>query len=420
MIAMTKQINVIPVEKSNDFVGIKFEDNSVNLFVPQVFRQDENRKQDLLLFLKSLAIAKSLEKESVKTGKKANNEVWPIDSYLWVIHDYLENGFYYNREKIYSKSNSGKIEWKKTLKQVPIYSDGNVIYDKLVTSKMTASNDIVAQTYKLCLKQSLERIGWIFNYNFYIEVQQMFSVNEMINSIKKELNQTFDDVKKLRYNHLLKILTNSDGNNLISNAYSYGIENYYYVFETMVDKLFDGIKKSEKKKYNPNGYWQLNNQKAKKASELRPDTILKRNDVTYILDAKMYQYGVTHDVKDLPETQSIQKQITYGDHAYHNHKLHDTKVRNAFILPYNKKLEIFIEDPNTLKYNDGNLAYFGQAYTDWRDGDQQKDYEKVYAFGIDFNYLLRNYKTIDTDIINNLCTVIEERIKEQIDEGADN
>lgn len=134
----------------------------------------------------------------------------------------------------------------------------------------------------------------------------------------------------------------------------------------------------------------------------------------------MYQYGVTHDVKDLPETQSIQKQITYGDHAYHNHKLHDTKVRNAFILPYNKKLEIFVEDPNTLKYNDGNLAYFGQAYTDWREDNQQKDYEKVYAFGIDFNYLLRNYKTIDTDIINNLCTVIEERIKEQTDEGADN
>lgn len=420
MIAMTKQINVIPVEKSNDFVGIKFENNSVNLFVPQVFRQDENRKQDLLLFLKSLSIAKSSEKEPVKTGEKVNNEVWPIDSYLWIIHDYLENGFYYNREKIYSKSNSGKIEWKKTLKQIPIYSDGNIIYDKLITSKMTASNDIVAQTYKLCLKQSLERIGWIFNYNFYVEIQQLFSVNEMINSIRKELNQTFDDIKKLRYNHLLKILNNSDGNNLISNAYSYGIENYYYVFETMIDKLFDGLKENEKKKYNPNGYWQLNNQKAKKASELRPDTILKRNGATYILDAKMYQYGVTHDVKDLPETQSIQKQITYGDHAYHNHKLHDTKVRNAFILPYNKKLEIFVEDPNTLKYNDGNLAYFGQAYTDWRDGDQQKDYEKVYAFGIDFNYLLRNYKTIDTDIINNLYTVIEERIKEQIDEGADN
>lgn len=414
---MTKQINVVPVEKSNDFVGIKFEDNSVNLFVPQVFRQDENRKQDILLFLKSVSIAKSLEKESIKTSKNAKNEVWPIDSYLWIIHDYLENGFYYNREKVYSKSNSGKIEWKKTLKQVPIYSDGNIIYDKLITSRMTASNDIVAQTYKLCLKQSLERIGWIFNYNFYVEIQQLFSVNEMINSIKKELNQTFDDIKKLRYNHLLKILNNTDGNNLISNAYSYGIENYYYVFETMVDKLFDGLKENEKKKYNPNGYWQLNNQKEKKASELRPDTILKRNGATYILDAKMYQYGVTHDVKDLPETQSIQKQITYGDHAYH--KLNENKVRNAFILPYNKKLKCFIEDTNTLKYNDGNLAYFGQAYTDWRNVNQQEDYEKVYAFGIDFNYLLRNYKTVDTDIINNLCNVIEEKIKEQTDGGAD-
>ena len=47
---MTKQINFFPVEKSNDCLGIKFENNSVNLFVPQVFRQDENRKQDLLLF----------------------------------------------------------------------------------------------------------------------------------------------------------------------------------------------------------------------------------------------------------------------------------------------------------------------------------------------------------------------------------
>lgn len=177
----------------------------------------------------------------------------------------------------------------------------------------------------------------------------------------------------------------------------------------MVDKLFDGIKEDEKKKYNPNGYWQLHNQKEKKASELRPDTILKRNGAIYILDAKMYQYGVTHDVKDLPETQSIQKQITYGDHTFHN--LQKAKVRNAFILPYNKKLEKFANDPNTLKYNNENLAYFGQAYTDWRNHDHQEDYEKVYAFGIDFNYLLRNYNSIDTDMIDNLCTIIENKIK---------
>lgn len=53
----------------------------------------------------------------------------------------------------------------------------------------------------------------------------------------------------------------------------------------------------QKKKYNPNGYWPLNNKNPRLTSSLRPDTILKRNGATYILDAKMYQYGVTHNVE---------------------------------------------------------------------------------------------------------------------------
>ncbi len=242
-------------------------------------------------------------------------------------------------------------------------------------------------------------------------MQQIVSTSEMVATVRKEINNTFDDIKRMRFNHMLKILKTTEGNKVVSNEYTYGIENYYYVFETMVDKLFDGIKESEKKKYNPNGYWQLNNQKPRLASSLRPDTILKRDGATYILDAKMYQYGVTQDVKDLPETQSIQKQITYGDYAYHN--LNEKKVRNAFILPYNKKLKCFVEDTNTLKYNDGNLAYFGQAYTDWRNIEDQKDYEKVYAFGIDFNYLLKNYNKPDYVIIDSLCSKIEELIHDK-------
>ena len=116
-------------------------------------------------------------------------------------------------------------------------------------------------------------------------------------------------------------------------------------------------------------------------------------------------------LNDLPETQSIQKQITYGDYVFNTlDKSDNSKVRNAFILPYNKKLENFLNDPNTLKYNDGNLAYFGQAYTDWRNAEDPKDYEKVYAFGIDFNYLLKNYNKPDYVIIDTLCKKIEKLI----------
>lgn len=406
---MNKEPIIKKVDKSNDFVGMRIEDGEINIYVPQVFRKETNYKRDLLLFLKSISLIGNPDKEKLNKGSDDTKDFWPINSYLWMIQDYLENGFYYNREKIYTHSFSGKIEWKKTLKQMPIYSDGNIIYDKLVTSKMMASNDLIAQIYKLCLKQSVDKIGWVYNCNFKIEVQQIVSTSEMISVVRKELNNTFDDVKRMRFNHMLKILKTTEGNKMISNKYTYGIKNYYYVFETMVDKLFDGIKESEKKKYNPNGYWQLNNQNPRLASSLRPDTILKRNGTTYILDAKMYQYGVTHNVNDLPETQSIQKQITYGDHVLNT--LQNTKVRNAFVLPYNKKLDCFVNDPNTLKYNDGNLAYFGQAYTDWRNTEDSKDYEKVYAFGIDFNYLLENYNRPDFTIIDTLCKRIEELIK---------
>lgn len=406
---MNKDVKIVPVDKSNGFVGIKIDEGIVKVFVPKVFREDEDWKKDIRLFLKSIEIAKTKNTENINKGSNNTDNVWPIDSYLWLINDYLENGLYYNREKKISRSNSGKIEWKRTLQQVPIYSDGNIIYDQLITSKMTPANDMITHIYKLCLRQSIDKIGWLFNYNFHIQIDQIVSIKEMIMRVRKELNETFDDIKRIRFNHMLNILKTTEGDNMLSSHYSYGITNYYYVFETMVDMLFDGIAGDEKKKYDPNGYWQLNGQSRFLASRLRPDTILKRNDKTYILDAKMYQYGATHDRSKLPETQSLQKQITYGDFVSNN--LMDKNIRNAFILPYNKYLKSFINDPDAMKYNDSNLAYFGYAYVDWRDDEDFQDYDNIYAFGIDFNYLLNNYKNPDYEIINQFCKVIEENIK---------
>ena len=165
MLKMNKEPKINPVTKSNDFVGIRIEDGEINIYVPQVFRKESNYKRDLLLFLKSISLIGNPDKEKLNKGSDDSEDFWPINSYLWMIQDYLENGFYYNREKIYTHSFSGKIEWKKTLKQMPIYSDGNIIYDKLVTSKMMASNDLIAQIYKLCLKQSVDKIGWVYNCN---------------------------------------------------------------------------------------------------------------------------------------------------------------------------------------------------------------------------------------------------------------
>lgn len=293
---MKKKVELIQVPSSNNFMGLKIEENRVKVFLPSVFRIEENWKRDVILFLKSLAIAKKQE-EKMNAGNRENKDIWPIESYLWIIRDYIENGYFYIHEKTYKQSNTGKIDWKRTLKNVPLYSGGNIIYDKLVTTKTTPTNDIIAQTFKWCLKVSQERIGWLFNYNFQEEIYRKFSITEMIKAVRDNLNSTFDDIKKIRYKHLLKILNNIDDDQKNSNLCTYGVNNYYYAYETMIDNLFGGIQ-DQKKIYNPNGYWTLINHQRTKASDLRPDTILIKDKKTYILDAKMYKFGYTHSVKE--------------------------------------------------------------------------------------------------------------------------
>ena len=327
---------------------------------------------------------------------------------LWILNDYLENGYYFNREKKYSHDNKGKIDWKRTLKSVPIYSKGNLIYDKLVTTKMTASNDIITQIYKLCLLYSYKRIGWLFNYHIHVDVQQLKSIKEMIYIVDKELNSTFDDIKRLRFKHMLKILKGIHNENALSNKVTYGITNYYYVFEKMVDKFFQGIDDDEKKKFEPGGYWQLGDQDPVLASNLKPDTIYKKEDKTYIIDAKMYRYGYTKKISDLPKTSSMQKQITYGDYVVNN--LGIDKVRNAFIIPYDKYYKHFIIALDIEKCDDldNNLAYIGKAYVDWR--EDKKDHDYIYTFLIDYNYLFNHYNEKDTRYIDRITSKIEENI----------
>lgn len=402
------------VEKANDAMGIKVSKNQIQFFLPQMFRIDENDrilKKDLLRFVCSLSLASSFDYFDVTSDKNDDGIVWPVQSFLWIIKDYLENGVYYNRERIITNDNKGKIDWKRTLRKVPVVIDGNIIYDNLVTSRVASREDVLSQIYRVCLKVSIDCFGWAFNYNFPIEVIQTKTVTEMIYIIKKEYSQTFDDIKKLRFKHMLSILQGISDENLVSSNYSYTISNYYYVFEKMVDKFFEGIESDEKKKFNPSATWKLVGMEEMQSSNLRPDTIHIRNgDHVYILDAKFYPYGATGREVDLPSTSSIQKQVTYGDHVFKNVLNKNGEVRNAFVLPYNKNKVPFINYEFMEKFFDGNLLYIGYAEPAWREFMDER-YNRVYSFLIDFNFLLMNYEHGMSDYIEKVCSLIEEKSK---------
>lgn len=175
----------------------------------------------------------------------------------------------------------------------------------------------------------------------------------------------------------------------------YGVDSYYYIFERMVDYIF-GTEK-DLTKFNPKATWKIFKPevKEKDASKLRPDTILIKDNIAYIIDSKFYRFGSSGDINDLPETTSIQKQITYGEYLSkinENKTINVDKILNAFILPYDKTKEKF-------KSNE-NIQYIGYAKTEWK--NNQEEHQYVYAFLIDLYHVVEvwNNSNHDEDISN--------------------
>ena len=397
----------------DSFIGIKIKNDRIDFYYPETYNFDESSieksREDVLAILQTISIAKTHSDSRIKVESSfSNNEAIPLLSYLWIIRDYLMNGFYVNRERVLKKNQRGKVDWKRTLNGQPIISQGNVVYDNLVVSVKNDLDNIIVEIHKHCVKQSIDILGWLFgikNSNF-IECKPYYKglKNVYINALRKELNQTFNDDKKERLQNMLSIIEGlSDDQN--ANELVYGVDSYAYIFERMINSIFGN---REASKFNPSANWHL---KAKEyvpfaSSDLRPDTILIHDNIAYVLDSKFYRFGYTADGKDLPETTSIQKQITYGDFIKNN-KMGDEiqKIRNAFILPYNK-------NNNKLCLN-GNLEYIGYSKTDYRKGTE--DHEIIHAFLIDLKYVVETWnKRNHGDDVVNLVKQIEEIQQTQI------
>lgn len=171
-----KIIKQIFVDNSNTFIGMKINDDAVELYLPTLLSVADYKKnkykfqQDILSFLKTITLSKTLEDQWINKDQKSyKHSKWPLDSYLWILEDYLKNGVYQNFIKKNCQDLKGKIDWKKTLKTQPIISNGNVIYDKIVTTKLLKSENLITEIYKWIINLSSERIGWIFDYNFHLE-----------------------------------------------------------------------------------------------------------------------------------------------------------------------------------------------------------------------------------------------------------
>lgn len=394
--------------EEDNFVGIRYKKDKIYLYLPlgydkSNFDTDSElssiQKADLLLLLKTVNLVKNSNQDYTEFGKDVGgNEEIPYNSFLWIISDYFNNGLYQEIEKVNTQKNKGKINWKKTLNSEHYFSDESVVFINPYYSSNIQKNNLITELNNYCLHKSLEYIGFLFGQVKLPECNLKHNIVKKnckiyIDIINKELSKSFNDRKKLLLINMKRILDmtyESDG----INQNSYGTRRYEYAWEKMVnDNLGSRIDISE---YFPNAYWTILGKTDEDKSKLRPDSILINKDKLYILDAKYYKYGITSNMNDLPHTDSIQKQITYGDHIS-NHKekygFEKDNIFNAFILPFNKKTNPFTSDEN--------IKYLGFANSAWRDKKVEYPYEKIALLLFDTKYMIDcYYKKEKADLID--------------------
>ena len=397
---MTNKIDFKIPDNKNEcrFIGFDYADeNSVFMFPCRYFDEselDDNERDKVRKYeaKKIITLIKRVRQEYSVGGN--SGELFQFNSMIWLMQDFINRGYYVETEVVSRTSIYGKINWKKTIKQNSIFfNNGNIIYRDFVRDrKKIDDGQIITQIYKACLKYSVERLGFIFSVDqtensvFNITNDKEF----LIYYLKNELNNNFNDYKKVLLNHLLAIITNHSSNNKNAGFSIYDNE-FEYVFEFLVNKIFG----TERVKdfYNTYSYYLPDKTSA---SKLRPDTILKdeANKIYYIIDSKYYNFGYSNNPKDLPQSSSISKQIGYNHYLRDNLKK-DYKVKSVFMLPYSSKVD------------DEKIKYVGFAKRD----DNPKEDDEIAVCLIDLKSLIDSYLMGDKSVTRESLTQILSTLK---------
>lgn len=394
-------------EDGNAFVGLRIRDNEIFFHYPEAydFNEEDYSRNDILDLLKTISIAKSSSDDvngKMFSLSSANSEL-ALLSYLWIIEDYVSHGLYIDREKVNKFNRNGRVNWKKTFRELPMISNGNVIYNRLSVDTYQNTLSLLVQIHQYCVWKSLELMGWLYDISSAeVESKEITAMQKVLylDVLQKELGQTFDDIKRTRLQHMKNVLIGlneeKDHEELV-----YGVDSYQYVFERMIDHIFGTETKESIRNYYPKVTWNLEYpQKHEPAgSTLRPDTIMRTDKGIYIIDSKYYRYGSLDisQTQGLPDVASIQKQIIYGSYISEIQKTDN--VYNVFILPYNKK-------KTSDQWNivpDTNLLYAGNACANW---NEDKSYSQVHTLLIDLKYVISTWASglhqSDKDILQKL------------------
>ena len=393
-------------QAEDTFVGIRMHEGELNVCFPLGYRlekDDKGIRRDILHLLRVLKRFSNVIREN---NWAQNNykliESFPYIAYQKVILNYLDFGYYSEKEVNYKVGKRGKINWNRTIKtQSPVVINNQIGYFNFSVKNISFSKEnIITLIHEFCVYESIHRLGWLYNISLPQKPRLKFQKNLFLNAMQEKLRVTFNDNTKELIKSMIEIIScfSTDGD--ANRNFGYGTNRFEYVWEKLINYVY-GI--STKADYFPKTSWSLNNGNKKINSPLEPDTIMLLNDNVYILDAKYYKYGTTGLPAHLPETASISKQITYGEYVERN-KNGIKEIFNAFLMPYDKESILFGEN--------SDVKVIGEATADWK--SNYKKYERVVGVLLDIKDIMFKYNQENKDIIENLASCIENQINNYI------
>lgn len=368
------------------FVGVKFHNGIPEVHFPLGFSlsdTEEDIRNDVLLLIKTLKTFGYKDKQFGTTVfSNENDATLPISAYQRMIQRYLSYGNYTEYETAYKIAKKGRINWIRTIKNIrPLIQCNNAVYtDFVVRDSKAKEHTLIAEIFQYCVYISFERIGWLYSQHNFVKPRIKYNQKLFLNAISEKMSVTYADKDKELFADMYSIVSNVGDDKDIYRNFTYGTYEFEYVWEKLIDSAY-GI--SNKDDYFPKTMWIIGDSKKKKDNRcLEPDTILLYGKYILVLDAKYYRYGVTKNPGHLPETASIQKQITYGEYIHTHLNVSPDRIYNAFVLPAE-----FTK--NSSASEAGNLSFVGVGISEWKRNNYP--YEQVAAVLLDTKYIMRRH-----------------------------
>lgn len=417
--------NDLSENEVDKFVGLKYSEKKLEIHFPVGYAHsdsaDEKQIRKEILNLISVLSSFGEKCEMLKTSdlfSKSSDVLFPIHAYLFIISDFLNHGYFTQKETVYKKSPSGKINWSRTIKQIrPTLINEDIIYTNFITRHINYNeNELISLIHKYCVWECFSKIGYLFSS--FIPQKPAIKFNKILFNfvIKIQAAKTFNENNLLLFKNMLDVINYLDSSNENKN-FIYGTQNFHHIWEALVDSVYG---EKDKEKFYPKVYWKLKTQNSKqqklfefsnsKYNSLRPDTIMITNrgnpgQKIFVLDSKYYRYGATKNPNHLPDSSSVVKQIAYAQYIENpknkipedvKKNINPQKIYNAFIMPSDNPL------PQNIGYTSADYV-FPQS-----DTEPVSSYSKIHGILLDIKQLMFRHIPRDKEVIETLIKAIEE------------